>query len=204
MKIVSLALASTFAVAVFSAQPVLAQNQNGPDSSNAASSENGAGMNNNDATAGSEAQSDAENRLGRNAQGSSGPHAGGMAWRHGGRFSQDDRRDMRRRMMERHHQMMMGAMRGARIRLSRGNARIDVECPPRADIKACVDAAAELLDKVAGLHRGAEQEGATSGSAVTPPTSGSDENGQAPDTNNEDQDQNLDTSPMPNTPGERM
>jgi len=201
MKMTSLALASTLVAAVLSAQPVLAQTQVVPGTDSPASSENGVGIRNGGAATGGDNQSAQHdgNWRSRSTQESPGTRLGERGWRHGGRFSQDEGRDMRRRIIERHREMM--GMGGPRIRLSRGNARIDVQCGPNDGMKVCAEAAAELLEKVAGMHR--KQQGATSGSAVTPP-SGSDESGQAPDTNNEDEEQNLDSNPTPNSSGDRM
>jgi hypothetical protein len=40
---------------------------------------------------------------------------------------------------------------GAHFSFSRGNARIDIQCPANQSLKDCVDAASTLIDKVAGM-----------------------------------------------------
>jgi hypothetical protein len=41
--------------------------------------------------------------------------------------------------------------RGAHFSFSRGNARIDIQCPANQSLKDCVDAASTLIDKVARM-----------------------------------------------------
>ena len=43
---------------------------------------------------------------------------------------------------------MMEAGRGARFEIRRGDTRIDVKCAPDEPMKACVEAATVLFDKV--------------------------------------------------------
>jgi hypothetical protein len=49
---------------------------------------------------------------------------------------------------------MMARRAGARFQFSRGDARIDIRCPPNAALQDCVEAASRLIDKVHSLERG--------------------------------------------------
>jgi len=40
---------------------------------------------------------------------------------------------------------------GARFTFTRGNARVDIQCPANQSLKECVDAASTLIDKVRGM-----------------------------------------------------
>jgi hypothetical protein len=54
--------------------------------------------------------------------------------------------------MRRHMGEMAGGrgpmVRGARFRIVKGDARIDIQCPPQNDMQSCVQAAGELLDRI--------------------------------------------------------
>jgi hypothetical protein len=64
--------------------------------------------------------------------------------------------------MERHHRFASES-EGAHFRLRRGQAVIDVKCPENESMQACVSAAGQLLDKVAGMRNGNTTTGMTNG-----------------------------------------
>lgn len=47
--------------------------------------------------------------------------------------------------------------RGARFTFTRGNARVDIQCPVNQSLKECVDAASTLIDKVGDMGPSAGQ-----------------------------------------------
>jgi hypothetical protein len=55
---------------------------------------------------------------------------------------------------------------GAHFRFTRGDARIDIQCPANEDVEHCVKAAGELVDKV---MRTKETANSTSGQTASPP-----------------------------------
>ncbi|MEJ2623589.1 MAG: hypothetical protein P8Z80_03325 [Pseudolabrys sp.] len=69
-----------------------------------------------------------------------GPHASGMMGPRAGW--------MGRHACWRHHHRQ----RGARFTFTRGNARVDIQCPANQSLKDCVDAAGTLLDKVMRMN----------------------------------------------------
>ena len=69
-----------------------------------------------------------------------GPHAGGMMGPRAGW--------MGRHAGWRHHHRP----RGARFTFTRGNARVDIQCPANQSLKDCVDAAGTLIDKVMRMN----------------------------------------------------
>jgi hypothetical protein len=90
------------------------------------------------------------------------------------------------------HGMMMGGrhgwmmQRGAEFRFKRGDARIDVRCPPRQSLNDCVEAAGKLIREIASMH------GANPPSPP-PGKTGHGTNGLGPDGNN--------AASMPGKPG---
>jgi hypothetical protein len=76
--------------------------------------------------------------------------------------------------------------RGARFTFTRGNARVDIQCPANQPLKECVDAASTLIDKVGSM-------GPPAPGQPKPPAGNSGPNpGNMPGGN------------MPNMPGNRM
>lgn len=61
---------------------------------------------------------------------------------------------------------------GARFHFARGNARIDIQCPPQNDMQSCVQAAGQLLDKLSSMQNStlAKPDGGSSGTPETPPS----------------------------------
>jgi hypothetical protein len=189
MNIASLALASALAAAIGCAQPAMAQSQ---DQTGATANQNGSrirgymngpmmnhgsmmnGTDQNESTTGANARDRAMNERTDDDSDNGG---GNWNWHHRRRWS--DVGPMRGQMGPMWgRRMMMRAMGGARFHFARGNARIDVRCPPDEDVRACVKAAGELLDKIAELHNGGrgnttgsatgEENGETNGSALSP------------------------------------
>lgn len=93
-------------------------------------------------------------------------------WRDRNGSDDRDRERMHRWSMHGNMQGRMGAMwrmhehananEAAHFRFRRGQAAIDVQCPQGEALQACVDAAGQLLDKIANL-RDRNAQGATSG-----------------------------------------
>lgn len=52
-----------------------------------------------------------------------------------------------------HHGGWQRGPRGARFTFTRGNARVDIQCPANQSLKECIDAASTLMDKVRGMGR---------------------------------------------------
>ena len=75
--------------------------------------------------------------------------------------------DMQGRMgrMMRMHERMANANEAAHFRFRRGQAAIDVKCPEGESLQACVNAAGQLLDKIANL-RDRNAQGTTQGMGV--------------------------------------
>lgn len=153
MKIAALALASTFALAIGCAQPVLAQTQDQTGAGNQPYAQDRSDTDNGNATTG--ANTDEQNGTWRDDNGEREGGRGDRQW--------NERRMGMGPMMWRRHQMMMNTMGGARFHFARGNARIDIRCPAQANLQACVHAATELLDKIAELQHGGDN---TTGSAT--------------------------------------
>jgi len=188
MKFAALALASTFALAIGSAQPVLAQtqNQNGLGNQPYAQGQSELGNNSNNGFNGNNGLNNGSNATngyggdnatnGFNADEQNGNwnesdndndngQGGWNNWRHHhgwhqGRMGMGAGGPM---MWHRHEMMMRNAMGGAHFRFARGKARIDIRCPAQGNLQACVHAATQLLDKIAELHNGGGKN--TSGSA---------------------------------------
>ena len=159
MKIAALALASTFALAIGCAQPVLAQTQDQTGAASQPYAQDQSDQSDMDA-GGSQATNGANvDEQNGNWRGDDGDREGrrGRAWN-------ERRMGMGPMMMWRRHQaMMMNAFGGAQFHFARGKARLDVRCPARGDLQACVRAATELLDKIAQLRNGDDN---TTGSAT--------------------------------------
>ncbi len=68
-----------------------------------------------------------------------GPHAGWMMGRRPGWMGHHGWRRWHR------------PPRGARFTFTRGNARVDIQCPANQSLKDCVDAASTLIDKVRSM-----------------------------------------------------
>jgi hypothetical protein len=161
MNMASLAFASALAAVVGCAQPALAQSQ---DQTGATTNQNGSSMNGPAASPGP--GMNGANRSGDETTGGANPGSdnGAMdndedndraADRDGDWHRQrDGHRPMGEMGMMWRHRMMMRAAGGARFHFARGNARIDVRCPADEDVRVCVRAAGELLDKIAELHNG--------------------------------------------------
>lgn len=210
MKTISLALASALTAVIGFAQPVLAQSLDQTGSSSQRSAGDSDDMDRGGAMTSGESRSrDRGSWHGRRDEDSSGPGGRtGSGGRHGGRLGEGGGMEMRRGLMERHHQMMMGAMSGgARFRFTRGDARIDVQCPAQENMRVCVAAATELLDKIVSLHGNGSHESKATGSGSTPQTSGSGlDRGRAPGADQQDED-NVPApghDSMPNRPGDQM
>ena len=199
MKTISLALASALTAVIGFAQPVLAQSLDQSGSSNQRSAGNSDDMDRGGAmTSGQSRSDDRGSWRGRRDEDSSGPGRTGSGERHGGGM------EMRRGLMERHHQMMMGGTSGARFRFTRGDARIDVQCPAQENLRACVSAATELLDKIVSLHGNGPHESKATGSG-TPQTSGSGlDRGRAPGANQQNEENGSGIGNDSNLPDDRM
>lgn len=78
-----------------------------------------------------------------------------------------DRDEMRGRSMHDHHDDDEGRSRAARFVLRSGEARMAVRCDDRESMRACVDAAMTLFDKVR------TQQGSSSTSSTSPGSSSS-------------------------------
>jgi hypothetical protein len=62
-------------------------------------------------------------------------------------------------------------LQGAHFHFVRGNARVDIQCPPQNDMQSCVQAAGQLLDKIGILAEpGAGTNSSGTGSSGTPAT----------------------------------
>lgn len=164
MKIAALALASTVALAIGSAQPVLAQTQ---DRTGAASQPYAQGQSQMD----NSGEPDMDDNGSRATTGANTDEQNGN-WRgdDGEREGRRDRGWNERRMgmgpmmmWRRHQAMMMDAFGGAQFHFARGKARMDIRCPAQTNLQACVHAATELLDKLAQLRNGNDS---TTGSAT--------------------------------------
>ena len=128
MKIISLAPAMVLAAIVGSAQPTLAQpnDQSGSSAGNQAQSDvNGSDQQNRDQDR--QRQPNWRHQWGEHG-GGMGPRAGWMGHQAWGRGAMHDG--------------------GAHFRFTRGNARIDIQCPANEDVEHCVKAAGELIGKV--------------------------------------------------------
>ena len=153
MKIAAFALASTFALVVGSAQPVLAQTQDQTGAGARPYAQDRSDMDNGSATTG--ANTDEQNGNWRDDDSEREGVRRDRQW--------NERRMGMGPMMLRRHRMMMNAMGGAHFHVARGKARIDISCPAQANLQSCVHAATELLDKIAELRHGG---GNTTGSAT--------------------------------------
>lgn len=72
----------------------------------------------------------------------------GMSGMAGGMMDPDMMR-MHMRMMRAHHRGE--GKRGARLRLKRGDSSIDIRCPARENIAACVDSVGKLMDRLQAM-----------------------------------------------------
>ena len=152
MKVVPLAIATALAATLGSvpasfAQPY-GQNNQGNNQSEYQSDTMGAG---------NQAQNDDDWRRGRAEDGdvplapSLGPRMGSM-----GQMDHRGRGPM---------------LQGAHFHFVRGNARVDIQCPPQNDMQSCVQAAGQLLDKIGILAEpGAGTNSSGTGSSGTPAT----------------------------------
>jgi Ni/Co efflux regulator RcnB len=179
MKIAILAFASATAIAC--ASPALAQQNMNRDQSNQTESQYGSGMHR-------QFQNDDESRT--SGQGNN--WSDRDDWRD---RNWSDNRDWGRmhrwvqgRMgpMWRMHERMANANEAAHFRFRRGQAAIDVKCPEGESLQTCVNAAGQLLDKIANL-RDRNAQGTTnglglgsddSGTSMKPQSGGSLSNGQ--------------------------
>jgi hypothetical protein len=166
MKIISLAPAMALAAIVGSAQPTLAQpnDQPGGSAGNQAQSDmNGPDQQNRGSDRDQDRQpSNWEHHRGDRG-GGMGPHAGWMGSQAWGRGARHDG--------------------GAHFRFTRGNTRIDIQCPANEDVEHCVKAAGELIGKVMSTKEnagtpGLNPDGAPSanplpGRSPSPPLAGS-------------------------------
>jgi hypothetical protein len=61
-------------------------------------------------------------------------------------------------------------IQGAHFHFARGNARIDIQCPPQNDMQSCVQAAGQLLDKISSVQNStlAKPDGGSTGTPATP------------------------------------
>jgi hypothetical protein len=82
----------------------------------------------------------------------------------------DDMQGRMGRMMRMHERMANADEGAAHFRFRRGQAAVDIQCPQGESLQACVNAAGQLLDKIANLRDGNAQ-GATQGMGL-----GSDDN----------------------------
>ena len=71
--------------------------------------------------------------------------------------------------------------RGARFTFTRGDGRVDIQCPANQSLKDCVEAASTLIDKVAGMGQQPERARPPGGDSGAGPTPGSTPGGPSPD-----------------------
>ena len=168
MKIVSLVLATAFA-AVLASAPLHAQSA-GDQSGNAPTS--GPEMNAPTHPGASQWDRDRDwyRRPGGYGYGNMGPWMMGprAGWMMG-----PGAHWMRRHAGWRHHHRP----RGARFTFTRGNARVDIQCPADQSLKDCVDAASTLIDKVMRMNPPPPRPGAPKS---PPPPNGAQDGGAAP------------------------
>ena len=160
MKIAALVLASAFAAAAFG-QPSFAQqnfnpNQNDPQFGQGMQGQNNQRFGNQGSTSGWNGNwrngAQAENET------DEGPHFGRMHhW--GGRMGA---------MMRHHHDWGENETEneGARFNFSSGDRHMRVRCPSNESMQACVQAAGQLLDKIANLRNNAAASGSNAGSST--------------------------------------
>jgi hypothetical protein len=130
MKVALIALAATAATLVGFAQPSFAQNVDRDQSNSTDSWQGGPRNSDRDAWHG---QTPDERQDWRRMHGRSmGEDGGGRWWRM--------------------HERMVNANEAAHFRFRQGSAVVDVRCSQADSLQACVNAAGQLIDKVAKLH----------------------------------------------------
>jgi hypothetical protein len=152
MKFAAIALASALAAAAFALPSFAQQNQSDQPNQN----QYGQGGQN-------QFQNGREDwRQGRNERDDD---DSGGGWRRMHRFGMGGGMQGMMDRMERHHRFA-NENEGAHFRLRRGQAMIDVKCPENESMQACVNAATQLLDKVAGMRNGNTAAGTTNGTGL--------------------------------------
>jgi len=162
MRIAAIAFASIFAAALGFAQPGFAQ-QNQNQSNQNGDTQSGPGMQGQGPRGpNGPGPNWRSNENWRNAQGDQDDEYWRPGWRRGPRWGMEDRMGPMWRM-HRRMERMEEANAAAHFRFRRGQAAIDVKCPEGESLQACVNAAGQLLDKIANL-RSSNAAGTTNGS----------------------------------------
>lgn len=144
MKIVPLVVATAVA-AVIGSSPLLAQSADAPSAN---TPQSGSAMN--APTHPGQSQWDRDRDWYRSGRQQGGPGFGWMGpWMMGPRAGW--MMGQRPGWMGRHAAWRQRPPRGARFTFTRGDARVDIQCPASQSLKDCIDAASTLIDKVAGM-----------------------------------------------------